>query len=512
MFSRRTLFGGAATGAAALSLAACGGSTGSSSAGSGEKLTSLKIMAPLLSDTAPDPEGKLQKAVEELVGMPLEITWVPNSSYGDRVTVTMASDNIPHILVQTGKTAEFAQTAEAGGYWDLTDKLADYTNLTPASEEVALGASINGKTYGVYRLRDAMRAAVILRKDWLEKLGLDEPATTDDLQEIAKAFTEGNPNGDGSATTGLIIPAWAGYGNNGPYDLWETWHGTANVWKEDGGKLSPAFLAPEFLDANRSMRAMVEAGHVNKDFATMDAATWNDPFFKGTGGIIADVSSRGSQLMGLFKDEDPEGYGDKVTMVGNLTTPDGTLWALPTPGYSGYLSIPKPSVPSETQLQQVLEAMDKLSSEEGQRLLNNGIEGVNYSVEDGKSVAIDSEEASVVSSDVSAFAQIGTQSNGYLGYPAKPDGEPEAALDEKRTAFHEKDMESAVFNPGAAYMSKSYLQNGAVLDQIIVDARLKYLAGQLDEAGLTSELERWTSSGGQQVIDEMNELYQQGAK
>src|SRR5690606_36621570 len=123
----------------------------------------------------------------------------------------------------------------------------------------------------------------------------------------------------------------------------------------------------------------------------------------------------------------------------------------------------------------------------------------------------ESDEASLVQSDVSAFAQIGSQSNGYLGLPAKPEGEAEAALDEKRKTFHESDLESPVFNPGAAYMSKSYLQSGAILDQIVVDARLKFLAGQIDEADLTSELERWSSSGGQQVIDEMNELFQQGS-
>ena len=508
MFSRRTLLGGAAAGAATVGLAACGGS--SSSADAEAEITTLKIMAPLLSDTAPDPEGQLHKAVEELIGMPLEITWVPNASYSDRVTVTMASDNIPHVMVQTGKTAELAQTAEAGGYWDLTDILSEYPNLTPENADVAHGASINGRTYGIFRLRDAMRAAVILRKDWLDNLGLAEPETTDDLEEIARAFTEDDPAGDGSSTTGLIIPAWNGYGNNGPYDLWETWHGTANVWKDEGGSLSPAFLAPEFIEANRSMRAMVEAGQVNADFATMDSGTWNEPFFTGQGGIIADVSSRGLQLMGLFKDEDPEGYGDKVTMVGNLKNPDGTLWALPTPGYSGYLTIPKAAVPSDAQLATVLTALDVLSSEEGQRLLNNGIEGVNYEVDGEQAVAIESEEASLIQSDVSAFAQIGSQSNGYLGLPAKPKGEAEEALDQKRLDFHEADLDSAVFNPGAAYMSQTYLQSGAILDQIVVDARLKYLAGQLDEAGLEAELERWTSSGGQQVVDEMNELYQQG--
>lgn len=510
MFSRRTLLGCAAASTAALGLAACGGGGGSADADA--EITSLRIMAPLLSDTAPDPDGRLQKAVEELIGMPMEITWVPNSSYSDRVTVTMAGDSIPHVMVHTGKSAELAQTAEAGGYWDLTDVLTEYPNLTPENEDVAHGASINGRTYGIFRMRDSMRAAVILRKDWLERLGLAEPETTGDLSEIARAFTEGDPSGDGAATTGLIIPAWGGYGNNGPYDLWETWHGTANLWKEEGGTLSPAFLAPAFIEANRSMRGMIEAGHVNADFATLDGANWNEPFFTGQGGIIADVSSRGPQIMGLFKDADPEGYGDKVTMVGNLKNPDGTLWALPTPGFSGYLTVPRAAVPGDAQLATVLAALDALSSEEGQRLLNNGIEGVNYEVDGDEAVAIESEEATLVQSDVSAFAQIGTQSNGYLGLPAKPEGEPEAALEEKRLAFHESDMESAVINPGAAYMSETYLQTGAVLDQIIVDARLKYLAGQLDEAGLEAELERWTSSGGQQVVDEMNELYQQGSR
>src|SRR5699024_11406299 len=102
-----------------------------------------------------------------------------------------------------------------------------------------------------------------------------------------------------------------------------------------------------------------------------------------------------------------------------------------------------------------------------------------------------------------AFSQLGTQSNGYTAYSTDLGGEAEEELDRKRNEFHEADLEHAVFNPAAAFVSQTYLDSGAVLDQIVVDARLKYLAGQLDEDGLTAELERWTSSGGQQVIDEM---------
>src|SRR5699024_3564309 len=139
-------------------------------------------------------------------------------------------------------------------------------------------------------------------------------------------------------------------------------------------------------------REMIEAGHVNADFATMDSGTWNEPFFNGEGGLIADVSSRGLQLLGLFKDEDPDTYGDMVTMVGTLRRHDGQMFALPTPGYCGYQAIPRASVPTEEQLETVLTALARLSSTEGENLPSNGTEGGNYAVDGEDAVAIESEE------------------------------------------------------------------------------------------------------------------------
>src|SRR5699024_5135283 len=180
---------------------------------------------------------------------------------------------------------------------------------------------------------------------------------------------------------------------NGPCDMSEAWQSTPNIWTVRPGALSPACLEQETLKAKLSMPKMHEAGHVYGDFATIDSDSCTEPFFNGEGGLIADVSSRGLQLLGLFKDEDPDTYGDMVTMVGNLRRDDGEMFALPTPGYSGYLAIPKASVPTEEQLETVLTALDRLSSTEGQNLLNNGIEGVNYEVDGEYAVAIESEEA-----------------------------------------------------------------------------------------------------------------------
>jgi len=64
-----------------------------------------------------------------------------------------------------------------------------------------------------------------------------------------------------------------------------------------------------------------------------------------------------------------------------------------------------------------------------------------------------------------------------------------------------------VQNPANALVSDTYTAKGAQLDQIIADARLKYIAGQLSLDQYQAEIKRWHTEGGDQVISEMNDLY-----
>ena len=497
--------------AGVLLLGACGGDGGEDGDGAAVQEGPITIMAALLSAQAPDPDGTLQTAIEEYTGHELDVTWVPNSNYNDRMNVTLASDDIPQVMLVQGKTPAFIQSAEAGAFWDLTPYLEEYPNLTPESEEVRLAASVNGTSYGIYRMRDPMRAAVTLRGDWMTNLGLELPESVEDLEEVMRAFTQDDPDGNGADDTyGMIIAQWpGGTGTHSPYDVVETWFGAPNRWGEENGELAPAFESEAFLEANRWMRSMIEQGFVNADFATMDSATWNDPFFNGQGGIIIDMSSRAGQLQGLFKEQYPDNYGDYVAMTGNLEGPDGELNAYPTAGFSGFLAVPRSSVPTEEDLRRILEFLNDLSAEEGQILLNNGIEGVNFEVDGDYAVPIDTEnpEVATITNDVAGFAQIGTSSNGYLAHTVLPPGEPERELFELRLEVHDADLEHAVYDPAAALVSQTYITQGATLDLIVADARIRYLAGQLDEAGLVAEVERWRSDGGEAIVQEVNALY-----
>ncbi|WP_418275784.1 extracellular solute-binding protein [Isoptericola jiangsuensis] len=499
----------AALAAGSLVLTACSGGDTEGGGSDGAALESLTVMSPYFSAVPPEDDDAVGAALADLVGMPLDVQWVPNAEYGERTNVVLAGDNIPDVMVVQGKDQSFVSTAEAGGFWDLTEYLAsgEYPHLVPETPEVQEAASVNGKVYGIYRARDVIRTCVIIRKDWLANLGLDVPETTDDLMEIAKAFTEDDPDGNGEDDTyGLIVPQWpGGIGSSSPYDTLEVWHGAGNVWKDDGGELVPTFTTPEWKEAVEYERELVDGGYINSDYATMDPATWNEPFLNGKGGIIIDVQSRASQLAGLFKDEDPDTYDEKVELVGQLEGPHGT-YALPTAGYSGFLAIPKTNVRTEEQLEQVLKVLDTLNTKEGQDLITNGIEGETYTVEDGYAV-VPPEQAEYQEQVAGSWAQLGMNVPGTLNYLPEPETEYDQELAQERLDLQAEDLQNAVFNPAAPLISETYMSQGAQLDLIVADARVQYLAGQIDEAGLDAAIQRWRETGGDQVTTEINELY-----
>jgi putative aldouronate transport system substrate-binding protein len=470
----------------------------------------LTVMTTLFG-TAPDPNGEVQQAVEKLIGKKLKITWVPNAEYGDKTNVTLASDNIPDVMVVNEKGPGFVKAAEAGAFWDLTGKLDKYPNLKPADEQTAKNSMTNGKTYGIYRVRPLLRSGIVIRKDWLAKLGLKEPQTTEDLYAVAKAFTERDPDGNGKKDTyGLIVPKWPGnYASASPYDVVETWFGAPNGWGERDGKLVPGFDTPEFLEANRWMRKWVTEGLINPDFATLDTANWNDPFVQGKGGMIIDVNVRATQLLDLFKEKTPKDF-DKVTLVGNLKRPDGQKFSYPFTGYNMVMAISKQHIRTEEQLDQTLQTLDKLASKEGSILLTNGIEGRNFEVEGEFAVPINQDDAKVkaIQNDVDkAFIQLGTRASVGMGaYRLKPNDEASRKMRDRFDVLMNEDLKTAVFNPALGVVAPTAVSKGQTLDTIIPDARIKYLSGAITEDQLKAQIKRWYDSGGTQIAQEVNDL------
>ncbi len=51
--------------------------------------------------------------IAHVAGVPLEVQWVPNSAYGERINTVLAGDDIPDVMVITAKDQGFVSTALA---------------------------------------------------------------------------------------------------------------------------------------------------------------------------------------------------------------------------------------------------------------------------------------------------------------------------------------------------------------------------------------------------------------
>ncbi|PFO06262.1 hypothetical protein COJ85_07975 [Bacillus sp. AFS076308] len=484
------------------SLAACSSSETSSGTSKKDGRPEIKIMTTAYTPEPPANNSPALKALEKFTNTNITMNWVLDSAYSDKLNITLASGNLPDIMMIPSKIPSFVSAVRDGAFWDLTPYLKDYPNLSKANEITLQNSSIDGKVYGIYRARPLGRLGVTIRKDWLKKLGLEEPKTIDEFYNVLKAFTHDDPDGNGKDDTyGMVISKYTG-----PFDIMQVWFGAPNKWGEDkDGKLQPDFTTKEYMDALKFFKKLYDEKLINQDFAVMDPQKWGDPLMNGQAGVIVDVLDRGHRADEDMRKAHPE-LTEPIDIFGAVEGPEG-LHTLPTSGYSGILAIPKSSVKTEKELKQVLTFLDKLNEKEAQILSYNGVEGRHYEIKDGKyqTLITDSNKSLVNEfTDLNQF-QMGIPEDRSL----KPDLTP---VREKEQQILKDNEKIVVPNPADALLSEVYAQKGQQLDNIINDARIKFIVGQIDENGFKDAIKLWRTSGGDDYIKEINKLYKENKK
>ena len=126
-------------------------------------------------------------------------------------------------------------------FWEVGPYLKDYPNLSKMNKLINKNASIDGKLYGIYREPPLSRQGIVIRKDWLDNLGLKMPETVEDLYDIAKAFTEQDPDQNGKDDTiGLADRHDLTFG---AFKTLASYFGAPNEWGVDkNGRLYPDFI------------------------------------------------------------------------------------------------------------------------------------------------------------------------------------------------------------------------------------------------------------------------------
>ncbi|WP_028549955.1 extracellular solute-binding protein [Paenibacillus sp. UNC451MF] len=107
----------------------------------------------------------------------------------------------------------------------------------------------------------------IVRKDWLDTLGLKEPTTLDELHDVLKAFTTGDPDKNGKNDSyGLGGTKTSNFsGIFGAFGIAPTF------WFERDGRLKQGMVLPETKDVLKLMNQWYKEGLIDPEFLLMES-------------------------------------------------------------------------------------------------------------------------------------------------------------------------------------------------------------------------------------------------
>ncbi|MGG4095822.1 extracellular solute-binding protein [Paenibacillus lautus] len=314
--------------------------------------------------------------LEEMTNTDLDIRLMSHKEFDQKMSLMFAGNEIPDVVgnMRGGPTTgSMSGSVEAGVFMPLDDLLKEHApNLmkmvTPAAwEEV----SYNGKIYGIPAwLENPSRRATFIRTDLMEKAGIKEaPKTVEEYLDMLRAFKK----------LGVEHP----YQYREGFKYADTFLGAYDVlpfqFMELNGEVVPKFFDVENMSkALQTYKTMYDEGLIPKDFASLSQEDYGRNINAGKSGMWA---SNGEGLIGFrtkLKEVDPS---MKVDIYPSPTGPDGKggLGLYSSVSTTYYINN---KVGKEKAIE-IIKFLDWMLTEEADMFFSFGIEGENYTMENG---------------------------------------------------------------------------------------------------------------------------------
>ncbi|WP_240415916.1 extracellular solute-binding protein [Paenibacillus periandrae] len=481
-------------------LAGCSSNTNNaappSNSAQGPEPLPIKISLNFDGKDIPQPGNEAQKAIEKYTNSKLSINLISSNDFCSKLPVMIASGDMPQILASCGAPNQsyLISAAQNGAFWDIGPYIKDYKNLSLMPPAVYDNVKIDGKLYGVPRYRPFARYAYTYRKDWLTNVGLQQPKTVDDLYNMFKAFTNNDPDKNGvNDTYGLTMMIK----NDSLRPDFGVTFGAPNAWGLKDGKFIKSEETPEYFEAIKFTKKLYDEKLINQDFASIDVPKFEANLENAKSGVINEATNKILTFETRVKSHNPNAVMDAFSIVEG---PKGKF-INGERGSNGILMFPKSSVKTEADLKQLLGFIDKLSDKPMADLLEWGIEGKHYDLKDGKAVrtnqdAFDNEVGFPYKFPFETIPVTKIRTEGVL--------DPMTKL---QIQLEEDNDKYAVLDPTIVLISPTWATKGQELQQILLDAKVKYIMGKIDETGWKAAIDKFKGAGGDQTAKEYAEAY-----
>ena len=226
---------------------------------------------------ASQPDG-MTRYIEELFNItlhPVSVTW---SNYKERYQILSATGSLPDVFAtitlssnDNNDSATFADMIETGSIRALPEDLSSFPLLHSLLESVSYTQYMDGRYYAIPRasfmdsILGATDAAMLVRRDWMDNLGLKDPENLEEFAAMCSAFAHEDPDGNGlDDTIGYnvnnlsALGKWVILGISPECNVYS--------WIAEDGRFVPSWATESFKDVVAAYRRLYETGGLDPEF------------------------------------------------------------------------------------------------------------------------------------------------------------------------------------------------------------------------------------------------------
>ena len=323
--------------------------------------------------------------LQEKLGIKIDIISAPTESLAEKYGLLMASGDLPTIVQYKAKDLLLYKDA-----WTPLNELvneADTPNLWKVYSDPEIRRKVSDADGNMRFIgqRTAITAGKLYfwRQDWLDKLGLETPKTTEDLYQVFKAIKEGDPNGNGQADEIPFSVRKNGSNNRGNVMPFIHNWGIAETFFAEDGQVKFGAADPRMKDALEWLHRCYAEGLIDQEYLTLDKTAWYSEWTNNQVFMSYDWSAYIDNVANLFRNTESD-----INIVGAVP-PEGPTGISETRDQLQPITVDEDwnagifIGASDAQKAAALKLLDYVYSEEGMILMNFGVEGQHFNIVDG---------------------------------------------------------------------------------------------------------------------------------
>lgn len=434
----------------------------------------------------------VKEKIAEITGLDINLNYVSENAQ-QKFSLLVTDGNIPDINALSYDM--YVEYAQQGAFYDITDLIEKYPNIMEyVPDEYWDMVRVDGKIYGIPGLNTEGKYNIYYRGDWLEQLGLDAPANIEEFTEMLRAFTEDDPDQNGTNDT-------YGYGSNNFEVFYAMFGISPDYYQEVNGEVRIDAISNEYKECLQYLHDQYQAGYIDPEI------------FTDTPDLLKQKVNQGKigSFTGWWAD-----MGSYIRDYGfTQAQPDGTLITATPPvdaskgqgmkAVNALQHVVCFSYEDGDFIEKLLGYVDWCCTDMGYRVSKYGVEGVHWAMEDGvltHNATTDPEKkrldgVKIEGADVETYCLM-----------ERMDIYPELLVEEPfKVGFHQAANNPLYKNLFVGLTSQEYTTYNPDIMKFVEESRVQFILGDRDFAQWDAYVEEYLRIGGLEVAKSLTDVY-----